>query len=425
MSADMVFTPADILLYNGKNPSDFAVVACDQYTSEPEYWDRVEQQTAGKPSAAHLVFPEAYLKSWDFDGTIRGINASMKEYLEQGLFSEYPDALIYVRRTQRDGKVRCGLVGRVDLEEYDYSAGASSRIRATEGTVLERIPPRVRIRKDAPLELPHVMLLIDDRKKEIIEGLAARKDSFEKVYDFPLMENSGRLEGWLLPQEEKERISAGLALLGETAHFEATYGVSQKPVLQYAVGDGNHSLATARKCYLELCEQLGVESARQHPARWALVELVNLHDNSLVFEAIHRHVAAVQAADVMEKLALRYRLSDTPAEGAQKLAVVLPDGEKTVYITNPEKNLAVGSLQAFLDDYQKEYGGETDYIHGADVVRELVKTQGGIGFLLDPMDKNDLFCTVILDGALPRKTFSMGEACDKRFYFEARRIQPE
>lgn len=414
-----IFSPANILFYAGGDPSGFAVVACDQYTSEPSYWKRVAERTSKIPSAFHMIFPEVYLKDTDFENRIQKINATMADYLDRNLFCEKKDAFVYVRRTLRDGRVRCGLIGQIDLEEYDYSIGSESPVRATEGTVLERIPPRVKIRENAPLELPHVMLLIDDPKRRIIEPLAQKRDTFPKLYSFPLMEDSGTLEGWLLPKKEKQQLCEALLTLEE----EAARQPDGSAPLPYAVGDGNHSLATARKCYLDLKEAIGAEEAQKSPARYALVELVNLHDESLVFEAIHRHVSGVNAADVMEKLAEFYSLSEDPAAGGQKVIAVLPNETKTVYIQNPSKNLAVGSLQAFLDDYTSRFGGETDYIHGANVVETLVKEQGGIGFLLDPMEKAELFPTVRLDGALPRKTFSMGEACDKRFYFEARKIK--
>lgn len=416
-----IFRPADILLFNGPDKTAFSVVACDQYTSEPEYWERVAQRVGDRPSALKMIFPEAFLKSRDFDRTIDSINRTMADYLSQGLFRECPGSFLYIERRQRNGKIRRGLIGMVDLEAYDYSVGSQSPIRATEGTVLERIPPRVKIRENAPLELPHVMLLIDDRKKAVIEPLAARKQSFEQAYSFDLMENSGHLEGYLLPAEECRRILSELAQGSDRESFEKTYGVQgmNKGVLPFAVGDGNHSLATARKCYLNLKEKLG-EAALHHPARYALTELVNLHDDSLEFEAIHRIVTGVSPDDLLEAFGRHFDLSESG--GGQRVSVVRNGAVRELFITNPSKNLAVGSLQEFLDQYTAEKGGEIDYIHGEDVVKSLSAQKDSIGFLLPSMDKNDLFQTVILDGALPRKTFSMGEACDKRFYFEARKI---
>ncbi|WMJ22534.1 DUF1015 domain-containing protein [Paludicola sp. MB14-C6] len=418
-----VLFPATILLPKTNNMTAWSVVACDQYTSEPSYWNQVKQYVKDAPSTYHTVFPEVYLKTADFDGMINGINLSMQRYLDDGLFQEYANTYFYIERTQKNGKIRKGIIGAVDLECYDYAKGSQSAIRATEGTVLERIPPRVKIRENAPLELPHVMLLIDDEKKEIIESLGKHTEQFKKVYDFPLMQNSGSIKGYELPQTFIEKINTAIHLLGDQNHFNQRYHVSDKDVLLFAVGDGNHSLATARQCYLNLKEKIGEEKARNHPARYALVEIVNLHDESLEFEAIHRVIFDVNPKEVMDAFTKRYILSETPTTNSQQIEVVVNDTIKTVYITNPTLNLAVGSLQEFIDEYLAAHSGEVDYIHGEDVVKSLcAENKSSIGFILPSMDKNDLFKTVILDGALPRKTFSMGEACDKRFYLEARKI---
>lgn len=418
------FQPADILLYNGADRTSFAVIACDQYTSEPEYWDRIAARTQDKPSAFHLIFPEAYLKTADFDATITSINTAMADYLERGLFDEHPNSFLYVERTQRNGRIRHGLIGKIDLEQYDYTPGSTSAVRATEGTVLDRIPPRVKIRERAPLELPHVMLLIDDREKSVIEPLALVKDTLIPAYSFPLMEDSGHLDGWLLPQTEAERVSAALDALCTSESFRQRYGDAAGAAFPYAVGDGNHSLATARRCYLDLKERIGAEAALHHPARYALVELVNLHDDSLQFEAVHRILFDVRPEEVMAGLHRRFLLTEGQSPDGQPIGIVIAGQVQWWTITNPSRSLAVGSLQEFLDDYLTAHSGEIDYIHGEDVVRALSAQEHSIGFLLPCMDKNDLFRTVILDGALPRKTFSMGDAWDKRFYFEARRIQP-
>lgn len=417
-----IFKPGDILLPKNADMNKFCVIACDQYTSEPAYWDAVRAYVKDASSALHLIFPEADFKAATFDKKIQSINKTMEQYLNENLFDTYYDAFIYTERTLRNGMVRRGLIGCVDLEEYDYNNGAQSPIRATEGTVLERIPPRVKIRENAPLELPHIMLLIDDRSKSVIEPLSGEKNAFRKLYDFDLMQNSGHLDGWLLDENAKARVLYMLEQLADPDAFAQRYGVQGYPVLQYAVGDGNHSLATAKRCYIDLKERIG-EAALSHPARYALVELVNLHDESLVFEAIHRVLFGVSPGRVRTALAKAYTLSEHDVPGAQRIDIVKGDDTQTIYVQNREKNLAVGSLQDFIDAYIKENGGEVDYIHGEQVVRELSEKPDAIGFLLEPMEKNDLFKTVILDGALPRKTFSMGEACDKRFYCEARKIR--
>ena len=419
-----VFSPADILLYNGENPTAFSVIACDQYTSEPQYWENVRAVVGKHPSALHLIFPEADFKTADFDARIMSINVAMANYLKASLFSTYKDAVIYTERTLKNGKVRKGLIGKIDLEEYQYTQGSTSRVRATEGTVLERIPPRVRIRKNAPLELPHVMLLIDDASRSIIEPLEGWAQTQEKLYDFDLMLESGHLRGYLLDDTQKQRVVTALESLADEEVFFKKYGITGASVLQYAVGDGNHSLATAKKAYLELKERIGVEAALQHPARYALVEVVNLYDESLEFEAIHRVLFDIEPQKVLNALEIAFSPSDTPVPGAHKLTIVQNGEKHTVYLTETVHSLAVGDLQSFLDEYLKKRPGEVDYIHGEDAVLKLTMQPNTLGFLLEPMKKEELFPSVITDGALPRKTFSMGEACDKRFYWEARKIKP-
>ena len=419
------FYPADILLpKQGSDLRTFSVVACDQYTSEPDYWERVRRQAEGVPSAYHLIFPEIDLKKDGFAARIDSINRSMDELLEQGYFACYPNSFVYAERTLRNGAVRRGLIGTVDLEQYDYRKGSGSLIRATEGTVLERIPPRVKIRENARLELPHIMLLLDDGDKQVIEPIGRRAAQMEPVYDFELMEESGRLRGWLLNGTQAKELNHKLASLCTQKAFEQKYQVEGEAPMLFAVGDGNHSLATAKACYEKLKQELPPGQAAVHPARYALVELVNLHDESLQFEAIHRVVFGADAKHLMEKMKTALSLSETPVSGAQTFDVVVDGKTIPAAVQCPESNLAVGTLQKFLDAYLKEFDGEVDYIHGEKVVRELCgEGSGNIGFLLPCMNKSELFRTVILDGALPRKTFSMGEACDKRFYLESRKIK--
>ena len=418
------FYPADSLLPNPQaDRTLFSVVACDQYTSQPDYWARVQERTASVPSAYHLVFPELYLNDGDFDSRITSINQHMRDYLDSGLFTEYPNSLLYVERTLKNGAVRKGIVGAIDLEQYDYQKGSKNYIRATEGTVLERIPPRVKIREHAPLELPHVMLLIDDDQKTVIEPLHDAAEHFELLYDFPLMEDSGHLRGWKIDAAHTEAITELLNAQSDPAAFNQKYGTTGQAPMLFAVGDGNHSLATAKACYEAIKQTLPPEEAKAHPARYALVELVNLHDASLEFEAIHRVLFGVNAEHLLQKLAEQYKIKEGAIAGAQTITAVIGSTAKTLSILNPDFNLAVGTLQHFLDGYLKEFGGRVDYIHGEDVVYDLCRDEHNMGFILPCMDKSDLFKTVILDGALPRKTFSMGEACDKRFYLEARKIR--
>jgi len=415
------FLPGAILLPKKEiNMKKWSVVACDQYTSEPEYWKSVESFVGDAPSTLKLTFPEIYLEDGSPEARIAEINKTMNDYLNDGVFNAEKACYIYVERTQRNGKVRHGLMGVVDLEEYDYMPGSQSKIRATEGTVLERIPPRVKIRENAPLELPHIMLLIDDTEKSVIEPLAKKTDRLTPAYDFELMEDSGAIKGYFLGEEETAAVNAALARLADKDEFEKKYGVSGKGVLQYAVGDGNHSLATAKECWRKVKENLSAEERASHPARFALCELVNLHDEALEFEAIHRVVFDVDADKMLDAMGKYYEFSEN---ADQTFVMVTKNGEKKLGIKNPKSNLTVGSVQKFIDDYIAENGGKVDYIHGDDVVRRLGAEDGNAGFLFPSIAKADLFPTVICDGVLPRKAFSMGHAWDKRFYLEARRIK--
>ncbi len=417
-----VFNKADILIPKKDiDPSKWSVIACDQYTSQPDYWDRVKAFAGGSPSAYNIIFPEAYLGDNDA-ARIAGINASMEKYLSEGVFDTVADSMIYVRRTQRDGRVREGIIGAADLEEYDFAEGSSSLIRATEGTILERIPPRVKIRENAPLELPHIIMLIDDDGKTVIEPLGAETDKMEKLYDFELMEASGRLEGYRISGERAERLSARLGAMADREYFDKKYGHPGKPVLLMAVGDGNHSLATAKTCWEKIKPSLTPDERKTHPARFALAELENIHSPALDFKPIHRVVFGVQPKEMLAELERFYDISRVKVCGAQKIEYVCAAGDGALWIKNPKSSLPAGSLQIFIDKYIAARGGRVDYIHGADVVRELAKEKDAVGFLAPEISKSDLFRTVIADGAMPRKTFSMGEAHDKRFYYEAKKI---
>lgn len=413
-----VLSTGKILLPKDADLSKWSVVACDQYTSQPEYWNEVEAYVGDAPSTLHITLPEIYLEGDDVAERIESINSNMKNYIDTGIFKEISGKYIYVERTQRNGVVRHGLMGVVDLEEYDYRKGSQTAIRATEGTVLERIPPRVRVRENACLELPHIMLLIDDRDLTVIEPLDAEKAGFEVCYDFKMMQDSGSIRGYIVDEKAEARIDAAIAKLADKEGFYKKYNVSEdKGVLLFAVGDGNHSLATAKECYERLKAKIGDE-AKDHPARFALVEVTNVHDKALEFEPIHRVVFDVDPNKMMEELSKFYELGD---EG-QSFVAVIGEEKRKIFVKNAPTNLAVGTLQKFIDDYLEKNGGRVDYIHGDDVVEELSKAPTNIGFLLPNMAKEELFPTVILDGALPRKTFSMGHAYDKRFYLEARKI---
>lgn len=414
------FTTADILLpkLSSEEMTKWAVVACDQYTSEPEYWEKTADIAGSAPSALRLILPEVYLEAPDAKQRIGEINKTMLNYISDGIFEEYKSSLILTVRTQADGKVRTGLVGAIDLEMYDYTKGSTSQVRATEATVASRIPPRVEIRRDAALELPHIMILIDDIRKTVIEPLEARIDTLKKVYDFELMQGGGHLAGYLVDGDDAKAVFAALDALADKDGFNTRYGLSGEEVLLYAMGDGNHSLATAKACYEEKKASGSPDAAL---ARYALAEVVNLHSEALEFEAIHRVIVDVDTNDLMAKMTEALGL--VKGADGQSFTVVLGGSEENYTITKESSNLTVGSLQGFLDEYLSKNKGVIDYIHGDDVVRSLCKAENSIGFLLPSMTKAELFPTVIKDGALPRKTFSMGHAHDKRFYCEARKIR--
>lgn len=402
-----LFTPSDILLPK-ENFEKWSVIACDQFTSRVDYWEDVKKIADGAPSTVNLIYPEVYLGKTDARETVEKINSEMVKYIENGVFEEYKDAFIYVERVQSDGRLRAGIVGAVDLEKYDYNEGSTSEIRATEKTVLERIPPRVQIRKDASLELPHILMLIDDAEKTVIEPLAALAESgkMRKLYDFTLMLGGGSIKGYLVPKEYHEKIMDGINALAD-----------KNGGITLAVGDGNHSLATAKACYA---------LNPNETTRYAITELVNLHSPALEFEPIYRTVEKVDAENVYAEFIkfLDKNGSAVSESGNQKITFVAGKTERTVKIENPPHVLAVGTVQLFLDEYIKSHTeAEVDYIHGEDEVISIAEKPNSCGFLYDCLTKAELFPAVAKEGVLPRKTFSMGHAKDKRYYTEARKIK--
>ena len=418
------FYPANILLpKEGTDMTKWAVVACDQFTSQPEYWQAVEETVKDAPSALRLILPEAGLNAPDVEERIAAVNAAMGDYLNGGLFRTLEDSLLYIERIQSDGKIRHGLIGMVDLEQYDFTPGSGALIRATEGTVLSRIPPRVKVRKDAPIELPHVMLLIDDPNKTVIEPLTRASGEMEKLYDFKLQQGGGRITGWRLTAAQVDAVADALTGLCSPEEQAWKYGVKDAPPLLFAVGDGTHSLATAKQCYEDLKKVTPESEWADLPARYALVEVVNNHDDALQFEPIHRVVFGVKPEAVLEAFKAYYPGAYEGRGEGHVIAYTHAGGTGFLTVPQPRVQLAVGTLQAFLDGYVKEHGGEVDYIHGNEVTDQLGRRPESIGFKLPAMGKQQLFKTVMADGVLPRKTFSMGHAEDKRYYVEARKIR--
>lgn len=417
----------------------WACVACDQYTSQPDYWNKCEEIVGDAPSTLRLMLPEIYLEKEGEAERIAAIRKAMEEYVANGTLVNRGEGLVFTRRTV-DGKTRNGLVAALDLECYDYSKGSTTLIRATEGTIVERIPPRLRIRDGAPLELPHIIVLIDDEKKTVIEPLEKSLDKVEELYNFDLMQNGGHIEGWLI---NDEALIEGVIKALEALVDPNKYGKEMAPLL-FAMGDGNHSFATAKANWEKLKQTLSPEERENHPARYALIELENVHDDGIVFEPIHRVVFNVHTPAFLEALTSKLKeqngdcevkffdcgkcmkkAADAAAEEGKHVIPVIVEGKRgLIIVSDPAAQLEVGTLQNALDVVLKATEGAViDYIHGADVVEELGSKPGNIGFLLPPMHKSALFRTVVFDGALPRKTFSMGEAHEKRYYLECRSIK--
>ena len=406
MKEKTIFSPADILLPSFASDADrmnkWAVIACDQFTSDIGYWEKCRSLIEDQPSAYRFILPEAYLGKEQEKIHSEMISKSMKCFRREEM--QTVSGLIYLERTLPNGSVRHGIVGKIDLEEYDYSAGSKSAVRATEATVVERIPPRCAIRSSAVIELPHILVLIDDRNGVFAKAKELSR-SAEVAYDFELMLGGGHVKAY--------KITGNLLaeMMGVIAEYEKNSGG-----VVYAMGDGNHSLAAAKA----LWEQRKAEGAEEDdPARYALCEITALGDESLVFEPIYRVLTGIDREDFDASLAA----VTTEGKGEQSVIVVTQDGEKTIHFTENTHALTVGTLQNFIDGYIAEHSGaECDYIHGEDVLRRLAAENNTVGFLMDGMDKNDLFPYVEAHGTLPRKTFSMGEAESKRYYIEARQI---
>jgi hypothetical protein len=430
MKALGINTPNILVPRPGTDLKKWAVVACDQYTSEQEYWQRVEEYVGDAPSTLHLVYPEVYLEEKYPEKRIENINTTMKTYLHNQLFEEYFNSFFLLHRNTGQGPGRWGLIVALDLEFYDYNPDSKTPIRATEGTILSRIPPRKLIRKEAQLELPHILVLINDEERSIIEPLVEKLDDFEQIYDTELMENGGHIRAFRI---------IGKTLLEELATAFETLQKSLNPQnpLMFAMGDGNHSLATAKSCWEDLKRTLPKEAQANHPSRYAMVELENIFDPGLVFTPIHRVLFNCDRTTFLNELAQHcntYQIEETDSissiitaienqSGLQRFGYVDSDGLKIISMTNPKSSIPAGTLQSVIDNLiDQKRGIQVDYIHGSSVTKALGLKEGNIGLFLPAIDKKTFFSTIITDGALPRKTFSMGEAHEKRFYMEARKI---
>ena len=417
--------PKILLPKEGIDLSKWAVIACDQFTSQKEYWEETERIVGDLPSTLHLILPEVYLGAADEEKRVCNIHKNMDDYLSEGVLQPLDRGFVLVERGIQKEHARNGLVVEVDLETYEYKKGARSLIRPTEMTVEERIPPRLRVRQQATLELPHIMLLIDDKERTVIEPLMAKREQYKVLYDTKLMQNGGHLKGWFIPEGE------------ETDQIMSRVEALTKEQVNLAVGDGNHSMATAKAAWENIKANLSEEEKQTHPARYCLCEIVNIHDDSLEIEPIHRVLFHVDEKELLQE-ALDY-FKDMGAEckienvtqyrepaatkKMHKFTICSETGMKMMTVTNPQTGIAVAGIQSFLDAYLKVHTDtKIDYIHGKDVVEQLGCQKGNMGFFLPDIKKEDLFIGVMKDGVLPRKTFSMGEANEKRYYMECKQI---
>lgn len=421
------FIPTDILIPKKDiNLSKWAVIACDQFTAQSEYWDEVEDYVGNKPSTLNLIYPECFLYENNREARINKINSKMKEYFQSDIFDEYKESFILVKRTI-NGKERLGLIGALDLDKYDYSKDSKSLIRATEQTIEDRIPTRKQIRKDAILESPHIMVLISDKNKSVIEPIANNTNKLNKIYDFELMKDSGHLEGYLISSPDDFE-----SIYNALSKIESSLEPNNK--MLFAMGDGNHSFATAKSCWEDIKKSLTPEEAKNHPAKYCLVEIENIYDNSLIFEPINRilfNVTENEFLSELEKYAdgiefetvhckncINLRNKDQNIQG---FGYCTKDKHVYVRINKPKYSISASTIQKVLDNLI-EKGKKIDYIHGLDTTDELGSKEGNLAIFLPPIPKENFFNAIIKDGSLPRKTFSIGEAKEKRFYMECRNI---
>ena len=408
--------PAEILLPRADvNPTTWACVACDQYTSQPEYWEDVAAKVGQAPSTLKLMLPECYLA--ETENRVPEINQTMLNYLADSTLQVAVSAgYVLVERTTHSGQ-RIGLVCAVDLEQYDYTPGAKPLVRPTEETIAARLPARLSIRQGAAIEMSHIMMLVDDPLRTVIEPIYAKRNKLKPLYDFPLMKEGGHLRGWAVENE------CDIGAINQA--LEAIKQAQGADPLLFAVGDGNHSLATAKAAWVALKPTLAPEQQANHPARFALCEVENIHDDALTFEPIHRILTGVKGEELMADWAdyCKNRGMALCAEGPQQVQVMYPGYEAAVAIQNPDGAIPVDTLQRYLDDYLRRHPeAEIDYIHGDDVLRDLARKDNSIGFLVPPIDKSTFFEAIKQLGTLPRKTFSMGHAHEKRFYMECKKI---
>ena len=396
-----LFRSTDILLPQNCDLEKWAVIACDQYTSQPEYWNNVKSYVKNAPSTLHLFFPESDLSKVTRD-TLQTYCHNMQQYCHDGTLKEYKNSYVYVERTLANGDIRQGVLGIIDLEFYDYDPKPDTKIFATEATVLQRVPPRVALRKNACLEFSHTVMFLDDTTRTIIETVGTRKDSLELLYNFDLMFGGGNVCGYLLNGD------AAVDFEESIRRYEDNH--------VYLVGDGNHSLVTAKLTYQALKETNPNVDWQHHPARYAMVELENIHSPSMIFEPIYR----VITVDSPNAFLSEFTAADV--EDGVSITWVNGNSEGVVRLKKSNDELPIEALQRFLDHWVENNGGTVDYIHGKNAVRELALQRHTIGFLLPDLEKSILFPYILSGKVMPKKTFSIGHASEKRYYLEGRKI---
>ncbi len=416
-----VFRPAEILIPKNADMQRWSVVACDQFSSQPDYWETLEKLTEGVPSTLHLMLPEAYLESRDQFAEAERINAEMEKYLAEGVFETLPECYVYVERTLASGLVRRGIMGVLDLEEYDYSKTSGTPIRATEGTVEDRLPPRVRVRRGASLEMPHIMVFIDDAGDSVLQPLTAKRGSLPKLYDFELNAGGGHLRGYMVAGDTAAELDSAIEALADVEQLKTRYG-SKAPAV-FAMGDGNHSLATAKKCWEEIKPTLSDVERETHPARFSLVELVNIHDEAIGFEPIHKVVFDTEPEGFIAAAEEYWAAQSRESDKGHLVRLVVGESEKEIAVSGLTIGELIGKAEEFCQSYMASHGGKIDYIHNDDTAIGMGRRSGCAAVLLPRMEKGELFPSIIESGPFPKKSFSIGHAEDKRYYLECRKIK--
>ncbi len=411
-----IFIPGTFLFPRNADLPRWSVIACDQFTSRPAYWSEVEKLVGDAPSTLRLMLPEAYLALPDKDSRSQAILDAMNDYLDRGLFEPLDDSYIYVERALSGGGLRRGLLGLLDLEAYDYREDSTSLVHATEGLVQERIPPRLALRGKAPLESAHLVLFYDDPELDIVA--AAARLPGNTLYDFDLMLGGGHIRGTRITGDAAEKLRVLLNRMAEPDRLAAKFGGSASPVL-FAVGDGNHSLATAKQCWERIRDTLTPEERKRHPARYTMAELVNLHEPAMEFEPIHRVVFDTDPEAFLSEAARRF-----PETGKAHPFRCMTAAGSAELCTGGTIGQSIAALDAFLSEYIREHGGRIDYVHGLAEAQALCSAPDRAALLMPEMDKRDLFPSIVASGVLPKKSFSIGPALDKRYYLECRRIIP-